>query len=55
MQDHLVHLPSRSQPQFDDAPICSARVRVDRERRARPEAVWNALVRAVLNKGLTVN
>jgi integrase len=40
----LVHGPSWSRPQHDNAPICAARIGLDRKRRAGPEAVWDAFV-----------
>jgi integrase len=40
----LVHGPSWSRQQHDNAPICAARLRLDRKRRAGPEAVWHAFV-----------
>ncbi|XSC43277.1 tyrosine-type recombinase/integrase [Bradyrhizobium sp. RDT10] len=41
--EFLVHGSSRSRPQHDNAPICAARIGMDRKRRARPKAVWHAL------------
>src|SRR5215213_6419729 len=38
----LVHRPSRSWPQHNNAPICPARVGLDRKRGARSEAIWYA-------------
>ena len=38
----LLPWPPRSEPHHNNAPVCAARVGMDRKRRTGPEAVWDA-------------
>jgi integrase len=40
----LVHRPLRSWSQYDDPPICTSRLRVDRKCRVGPEAIWHPFI-----------